>query len=358
MVGMPRPRPPHLHRQVTRHGKVVWYFRREKGPRTRIEGEYGTPQFLAAYEAVARGDAPASPTKTKPSSASLAWLIDRYRESSAWGGFSNATRRQRENIFKHVIESAGLANYGAIDRKAIVAGRERRKETPAQANNFIKAMRGLFQWAVDADLVEDDPTRDVKWLKVRSEGFRVWTDEEVAQFEARWPVGTRERVALDVLLYTGLRRGDAVKLGRQHVKDGMFRIKTEKTGVEVHAPVLPELAATLRAGPTGTLAFIATLDGQPMKKESFGNWFRVACKAAGVPGSAHGLRKAGATRAANNGATTAQLEAIFGWSGGQMAALYTRRADRTKLAKDAISALGRDTGSEHPIPSPRSKVRE
>jgi integrase len=90
---------------------------------------------------------------------------------------------------------------------------------------------------------------------------------------------------------------------------------------------------------TGDLAFIATPNGRPMAKESFGTWFRGACKAAGVPGSAHGLRKAGATRAANNGATEAELEAIFGWRGGKMASLYTREADRARLARRAMRKL-------------------
>jgi integrase len=78
-----------------------------------------------------------------------------------------------------------------------------------------------------------------------------------------------------------------------------------------------------------------------MTPESFSNWFKDACKAAGVPGSAHGLRKAAATRAANNGATVAQLEAIFGWSNDRMASLYTKTADRTRLAREAIDKLRR-----------------
>lgn len=357
MHAMPRPRPPNLHRQVTQHGKVVWYFRRGKGPRIRIQGDYGSPEFLARYEAVARGDAPPTAPRDRPQPQTLAWLIQRYRESSAWASFARATREKREIIYKQVIASAGKSPYTRIDRKSIVNGRERRKDTPAQANSFVQAMRGLFRWALDCDLVDADPTRDVGLLTLKTEGFHVWIDDEVERFEQRWPIGTRERVAFDVLLYTGLRRGDAVRLGRQHVKDGMFRIKTEKTGIEVHAPILPELEATLRAGPVGDLAFIATLNGNPWAKESFGNWFREACKAAGVPGSAHGLRKAGATRAANNGATTAQLEAIFGWSGGKMAALYTRHANRTKLAKDAMAALAKETSREHSIPSPAVKVR-
>ena len=148
-------------------------------------------------------------------------------------------------------------------------------------------------------------------------------------------------MALTILLYTGLRRGDAVRLGRQHIKDGIITLRAGKTGTQIIIPVLPELAAIINASRTGDLAFIAGERGRPMTKEFFGNWFHGACQAAGVPGSAHGLRKAGATRAAENGATVAQLEAIYGWTGGKMASLYTRQADRAKLAREAMGKLGR-----------------
>jgi len=137
-----------------------------------------------------------------------------------------------------------------------------------------------------------------------------------------------------VLLYTGLRRGDAVRIGRQHIRDGIATIRTEKTGIEVHLPILPELREALDYGPTGDLAFICGMNGKPLAKETFGNMFRDACRAAGVKKSAHGLRKIGATRAANNGATVAQLNAIFGWSGSEMASLYTANADRARLARE------------------------
>jgi integrase len=105
-------------------------------------------------------------------------------------------------------------------------------------------------------------------------------------------------------------------------------------------PILPVLAATLAAGPCGDLAFIAGADDRPLKGGSFGNAFRLACRAADLNNlSAHGLRKAAATRAANAGATVAQLEAIFGWSGGRMASLYTRAADRRRLAAEAMHKL-------------------
>jgi integrase len=353
MSDMPRPRPPYLHRETSRHGKVVWYVRLG-GKRTRLRAPYGSPEFAAEYHAAVEGGQVAA--KPKADSASLAWLIARYRDSSAWTSLSMATRRQRENIFKHVIDRDGDQPFAAVTRKALIAARERRKDTPAQANNLVKTMRGLFKWAHEAELVDDNPAADVGTLKVRSEGFHAWTEDEVAQFEARWPTGSRERLAFDLLLYTGLRRGDAVRLGRQHVRDGVFRLKTEKTGTEIVAPLLPILAASIAASPTGDLAFIAGERGKPMTKESFGNWFREACAAAGVPGAAHGLRKAGATRAANNGATVAQLGAIFGWTGAKMASLYTQGADRARLARDAMKMLS-GTGEEQPIVAPKSKVR-
>ena len=102
---------------------------------------------------------------------------------------------------------------------------------------------------------------------------------------------------------------------------------------------LPVLAATLKAGPCGDLTFIAGARGRPLTKESFGNEFRDACREAGVPGSAHGLRKLGATRAADNGATESELEAIFGWTDGHMASLYTRSANRRRLSLGAMHKL-------------------
>src|SRR5262245_15069770 len=219
-------------------------------------------------------------------------------------------------------------------------------------------MRGLFRWAARAQLVKTDPTANVgNPSRPKGDGFLPWTEEHVAAYELRWPIGTRQRVWLEVLLYTGLRRGDAVRLGRQHVRDGIASIKTEKSGftVDVTLPILPVLAATLQAGPCGELAFIAGESGHPLTKESFGNLFRDACRLAGVPGSAHGVRKIAATRAANAGATVAQLEAIFGWSGGGMASLYTRAADRRRLAIEAMHKLANDKRTS--IPAPKHPVR-
>jgi integrase len=130
-------------------------------------------------------------------------------------------------------------------------------------------MRGLFRWAVKADIAKPDPTIGVaNPAALKTAGFHVWSEDDVAAYEARWPLATRERVWLDVLLYTGLRRGDAVRLGRQHVRDGIATLKTEKNGTEVTLPILPVLAETLAAGPCGDLAFIAGESGRPLTKEA------------------------------------------------------------------------------------------
>ena len=148
-----------------------------------------------------------------------------------------------------------------------------------------------------------------------------------------------------------------MRIGRQHFRNGVATLKIEKGGftTTVTLPILPVLAATLAVGPCGDLSFVIGEKGKPLTKESFGNAFKDACLAAGVPGSAHGVRKIAATRAAENGATVSELEAIFGWHGGAMAAHYTREANRVRLARGAMHKLANENGTS--IPSPSHPVR-
>jgi integrase len=238
-----------------------------------------------------------------------------------------------------VIEKAGTAHLSEITRKVIVEGRDRRASTPAMARHFVRTMTGMFRWALDAEIIETDPTVNVSVPKQKTEGHHVWTVDEIQAFMERWPLGTRERLAFDVLLFTGLRRGDAVTLGKQHIRNGVITLKTEKTSETVRIPVLPMLAESIAAGPTGALAIIAGERGEPMTKESFGNWFGAVCRDTGAPGTAHGLRKALATIASEEGISEKGLDAVFGWRGGGMASLYTKTANRERLAADAMARL-------------------
>ena len=183
--------------------------------RIRLRAEYGSPDFNAEYQAALEGRA--LPIKAKEGTAgSLAWLIARYRESSAWSpGLSATTRALRDRRFRQLLATAGSTPLPRITTAAIAEGCERRKATPAQAKHFFDALRGLFKWATKAKHVRSDPTIGVERpVLPKSDGFTPWTEEHVAAYEACWPIGTRQRVWLEVLLYTGLRRGDAVRFGR------------------------------------------------------------------------------------------------------------------------------------------------
>ena len=348
MRAMPRPRPPHLARQTTRHGKTVWYVRVGKGPRIRIRAAFGTPEFAPEYRAAVDGVAPAQ-KRVGAAEGSFAWGLKLYRQSQPWAALSVATRRQREAILRKIEASShGKSKLAAWRRGDVMKGRDARADRPAAARHFVETLRHFFQWAVKAEIVRADPTQGVDVVKIEGDGFAPWSDDEIARFRQRWPLGARERLAFELLRGAGLRRGDAVRVGRPHVKDGIIRLNTEKTGERVAIAMPDELVAAIAAGPCGELTFIAGERGAPMTKESFGNWFREACNAAGVKKSAHGLRKSAAMADALDGWTDAELDAKFGWQGRRMASLYTKAANRERLSL----AAAKRTKSRTSIPSP------
>jgi integrase len=327
---MPRKLPPHVVKERSRHGKVRFYFRRGQGKRIRLPSPTD-PAFGAAYAAALAS----TPVKTgiPKDRGTLAALIALYRRSPAFMALSKATRKQRDYFLYQIEERAGKAQAKAITRDDIIAGRERRGHTPAQARNFLDAVRGLFRWSVEAGHLARDPSEGIKNPRKSrsSEGFPVWTQADVDAYVARWPRGTREFQWLAVLLHTGLRRGDAVRLTSDMIADGWCTIETEKTGIPVTFRLHPDIQVSS--------GHLITGERGPLTKESFGNQFRAACRAAGVEKSAHGLRKLAATRAAEAGLTVAELEARFGWTGGTMASLYTKSASRRMLAMQAQAKM-------------------
>ena len=176
------------------------------------------------------------------------------------------------------------------------------------------------------------------------------------------PLGTRERVAFEVLYGTGLRRGDAVRVGRPHLRGGVIRIKTEKTGENVSIAVEEDLTRALEAGPVGDLTFIVGVNGRPRVKEAFGEWFRAACRAAEVTGkSAHGIRKAAATADAEAGWSDAELGAKYAWRDRKMPAHYTQSANREKLSLAASKRTKTETSPPalkvlSPAPEKKTKL--
>lgn len=349
---MPRDRLAHLEHYRTRHGRLKWYFRIEKGPRTRLPGLYGSEEFMAAYKAALAAEG----AQKAPAGLTLAELIDQFLDSPGWKASAKETRKQFRYQFQRMKANAGKRPISEVTTENIAIGRDNRADKPSDANKYIKASRKLFQFAIERGLMKVDPTAGIKLLALPNvDGFHTWTEEEVEAFEARWPVGTRERLALDIMLYTGLRRSDAVRLGRQHMKNGRITIRTEKSvnsghPVAVTVTVLPPLMRSIMAAKTGPLTFLVTARGKPFVKESFGTWFRAACDAAKVQGSCHGLRKIAAIRCAENGASEAEMNAMFGWSDrSRESAVYIRKASREKLGVAA---------SERMIPAEVVKIRK
>lgn len=199
-----------------------------------------------------------------------------------------------------------------------------------------------------------NPTTGVEFLAGNADGFHTWTVAEVRKYEARWALGTKQRLALDLLLYTGTRRSDVVRLGPKLEQDGWLHFTETKNATsralgrrgkaprpkQRAIPILSQLRASIDACAIGTDSYLINAYGRPYKETSFGNSFRDWCNLAGLPHcSAHGLRKAGATIASDNGATTHQLMAAYGWETMRQAELYTRKADRVRLAGEAMHLI-------------------
>ena len=308
----------------------------------RLLGAYGSPEFLATYRRAERGENNHSSARGDEGTFGSLWGL--YRDSPAWERLSRSTKKQRDNLMRIALERAGNQPLDVWTRKFIIASLDARAATPAQARNFLGTLRALFQWAISRERVDVDPTVGIKLGRYRGDGFHTWTQAELARFESHWPIGTRERLAYDLMLWTGLRRGDAARVGPQHVKDGSIVLDTAKTGQRVSIRILPPLARSIKAclsygddgKPILKATFITNDYGRPFVKESFGNWFHDACKAAGVPGSAHGLRKALAVKLAESGATDREIGAILG---NDMAKLYARKASVPRLSDAALARL-------------------
>jgi len=334
---MPRKLPPFLHREITRHGRPVWYFRRGKGVRIRMPGEFNSIEFFAAYDAALKGARPARSGHAEGTYSAA--LRSYYYASQTWAALRPATQRIKRHVLNGIEPALGGSRLRDWKRGDIAAGRDKRAATPAAAEMFVKSLRSFFAWALEAGLVSSNPTDGVTVVASSTGGFAPWTEDDVAAYRAHWPLGTRQRLAFEVLRETGLRRGDAVRIGVPHVRDGIIRVATEKTGERVSLPVSDVLAAAIEAGPIGEKTFIASVAGKPMTKESFGTIFREWCDAAGVSKSAHGVRKAAATADAMDGYSDAELDAKFGWTGRKMAAHYTRTVNRERLSIAAAARV-------------------
>jgi integrase len=346
----------HLAEDLDRHGNARIYFRRPGEPKIRLRETPGTEAFDQEYMRAFRGElAPPTPQATRAAPESMRWLCQQYYGSAAFGALGDSTQKSRRSILDGICGRAGAFRFSTMEPRDVAKLRDEKAAFPEAANARVKALRQLFAWAGSPEyrLTDRNPARDVAYLKSNNpEGFRAWTENDVAKYEARHPIGTPARLALDLMLYTGVRRSDVVKLGPQMVRDGkLFFTETKGRArtVKTHElPILAPLRASIDATPTGHLVFLPTIHGRPRSVKAFGNWFKRRCREAGIDAdlSAHGLRKLGAQRCAEAGATEFQLMALFGWASTKQAALYTRKANRARLEGEAAALLQGPRGNE------------
>ncbi len=305
---------------------------------------------MAAYEA-AKGAVLITGKAVSPGS--WRWLCIRYfGECAEYKRLDFRTQHVRRQILEATFDepiAPGSPKFfrdfplSRMTTDAVEVLRDRKIHVPKSANARIKAMRQVFKFGVKKKLSPSNPTRDVEYFKSGSTGFHSWTPDEVQQFEERHPVGSKARLALALMLFTGQRRSDIIRFGKQHVKGGKLTFTQHKgrnrRPKRLTLPILPVLQRIIDGTSCGDLTFLVNDWGRPFTDAGFGNWFRDRCVEARVPGRAHGLRKAGATIAANNGATSRQLMAIFGWDTMKEAERYTRGADQLRLAEAAMHML-------------------
>ena len=351
---MPRRLPPGCYEDRDRHGNVRIYYRAPGRPKkTRIRGVPWTPEFMGAYETAKDQVAPLPGKGITPGT--WRWLCVRYfTECADYKRLDARTQRVRRQILETTFDEPIAPRSSKFFRDfpisqmtadAVEVLRDRKIDTPESANSRIKAVRQVFKFGVKKKLAPNNPARDVEYFRSSSEGFHSWTPDEVQQFEECHPIGTKARLALALLSFTGQRRSDIIRFGKQHAKGGYLTFTQHKgrnrNPTRLTLPILPVLQRVMDKTACGDLTFLVNELGRPFTDAGFGNWFRDRCIEAGVPGRAHGLRKAGAIIAADNKATSQQLMAIFGWRTLKEAERYTRGADQKRLAKSAMHLLER-----------------
>lgn len=349
-----------------RHGNVRLYFRHRKLDRKRrLPGPVGSDAFWKAYHAIKKTlDNPAPPKPRRLDKRSLDYLCHLYFHSAEYrANLSTATQENRRRILARFCNRTDSKDQRFGDKPfARLTGRHLRRvrdgmlDRPTAANNLLKTLRVLFKFAVEDELVDLNPARHVANVRVVSDGHHTWSFEEVRQFEARHPIGTKARLTLALALYTAQRRADIVRLGRQHecnrvMIDGVWeegdwldytQQKNEaKKPVRLYLPIIPQLRRIIDTTPCGNLTYLTTAHDKPFTAKGFGNWFRKRCDEAGLPQhcTVHGLRKNTSALLADMGCTDAEIMAITGHQTRAEVTRYTKGANQKRLAKRAMKAV-------------------
>jgi integrase len=322
-------------------GHTYYYFRKPGCARVRLPGLPGSTEFMQAYKLALDG-APrieVGAARTVPGTID-ALVVAYYNSAKFKHELGDRTKRYRRYEIEKFRARFGKYPAKGLARAHIVAMADK-IEKPHARRNWLKAIRGVLQYAVEIGMLANDPTAGMKNTRLpKSDGFRTWTESDIARFREHHDVGTRARLAFELLLNTGQRRGDVVRMGRQHIHAGKLTVRQSKTGASLKIPVASELAAVIEATPADNMTFLTTAAGKPFAAAGFGNLFREWCDEAGLHTvSAHGLRKAACTRLAQAGCTAHEIAAISGHLSLREIQRYTRAADQEAMAEAAMAKV-------------------
>lgn len=322
-----------------RHGKIRFRYRRKSSATVYLPGLPGSPQFADAYAAASAG-LPLLVGATRCQPGTINALAVAIYASAEWHQLASTTKSSRRGIIEAMRRDFGDLPVARLTTGNVRLMRDKKRETPSAANNFLKVLRWMMAFAVERNFRTDNPVIGIKPLRIESDGFHTWTEGEATQFENRWPLGTRERLAFDLLLYTVQRSGDVRQMGRQHIRHGRLKVVQDKTGAQLSLPILTPLAASLANVPADQMMFVMTAYGKPFTAKGFSNWFSAACREANLAHcSAHGLRKCGATRLADGGCSENEIMSWTGHRSSKEVQRYTLARDQSGLADASATRL-------------------
>ena len=247
---------------IDHNGKPRFYFRRPGFKSVPLPGLPWSPQFMEVYEAALCGQPlQIGARRTKPGTVSAA-IIGYYHDQS-FLTLAPSTQQTLRGILEHFRAEHGDKRIDLLQRQHIIALLKSKKRFAAL--HWLKAIRALMKYALETGLREDNPTMDVKLPRLKTDGYHSWTEAEIEQFEAYHGPGTRARLALALLLYTGQRRGDVIRMGRQHIRDGVMHVRQQKTGFELAIPIHATLAAIIAETPADHLTLLTTQTRQAVQ---------------------------------------------------------------------------------------------
>jgi integrase len=308
---------------------------------------------MDAYERALSGAVPTKEavTSIEAKKDSLKGLCETYYKTSEFRRLDDRTKRVGRNILDDLCRRHGEKPADRLEPRHVRTLRDEKADRPEAANALIKALRQVFSAAIANNLVTSNPAREVPYLRSGSQGYHSWTPEEITAFEKRHPIGTRARLALALLLYTGQRRSDVVAMGKQHIRNGSLCFTQHKNRISkpvaLQIPIIRQLQRIIDASPRGELTFLVTEFGRPFTAAGFGNAFRQWCDQAGLKNcSAHGLRKAAAARLAELGATEHEIMAVTGHRTSKEVTRYTRAARQKILAERAMALSAGQKGNK------------